>query len=291
MAYITNFNINTNKITRDRRILSLSDFHLTGDKGFEHLKEIKSKTDMTKISHIVMPGDIVNDVNELKDNKFRDSVLQALSDFAEDKHVFLSAGNHDQMTLNNKKWQRGDYSLLQETIKQLPKFHLLKNGERITVNDITYSAFSPDYSYYEDEDKERKDLEAESDYEEAFMKNYNANLFDNNTFNILLTHEPQSIIKLSTKKGSCIQDNTDLVLSGHMHDGMLPHFFKRFCGNMGIISPQMQLLPKYAHGTVEVGDTTFVINGPVNARVESALINEIYGSNATVVDLVKTKRR
>ena len=291
MAHITNVNINTDKIDRDRRILSLSDFHLTEDKGFEHLKEIKSKTDMTKISHIVMPGDIVNDVNELKDNKFRDSVLQALSDFAEDKHVFLSAGNHDQMTLNNKKWQRGDYSLLQETIKQLPKFHLLKNGERITVNDITYSAFSPDYSYYEDEDKERKDLEAESDYEEAFMKNYNANLFDNNTFNILLTHEPQSIIKLSTKKGSCIQDNTDLVLSGHMHDGMLPHFFKRFCGNIGIISPQMQLLPKYAHGTVEVGDTTFVINGPVNARVESALINEIYGSNATVVDLVKTKRR
>ena len=291
MAHITNVNINTDKIDRDRRILSLSDFHLTEDKGFEHLKEIKSKTDMTKISHIVMPGDIVNDVNELKDNKFRNKVLQALSDFADDKHVFLSAGNHDQMTLNNKKWQRGDYSLLQETIKQLPKFHLLKNGERITVNDITYSAFSPDYSYYEDEDKERKDLEAESDYEEAFMKNYNANLFDNNTFNILLTHEPQSIIKLSTKKGSCIQDNTDLVLSGHMHDGMLPHFFKRFCGNIGIISPQMQLLPKYAHGTVEVGDTTFVINGPVNARVESALINEIYGSNATVVDLVKTKRR
>ena len=291
MAYITNVNINTDKIDRDRRILSLSDFHLTEDKGFEHLKEIKSKTDMTKISHIVMPGDIINDVNELKDNKFRNKVLQALSDFADDKHVFLSAGNHDQMTLNNKKWQRGDYSLLQETIKQLPKFHLLKNGERITVNDITYSAFSPDYSYYEDEDKERKDLEAESDYEEAFMKNYNANLFDNNTFNILLTHEPQSIIKLSTKKGSCIQDNTDLVLSGHMHDGMLPHFFKRFCGNIGIISPQMQLLPKYAHGTVEVGDTTFVINGPVNARVESALINEIYGSNATVVDLVKTKRR
>lgn len=291
MAHITNVNINTDKIDRDRRILSLSDFHLTEDKGFEHLKEIKSKTDMTKISHIVMPGDIINDVNELKDNKFRNKVLQALLDFADDKHVFLSAGNHDQMTLNNKEWQRGDYSLLQETIKQLPKFHLLKNGERITVNDITYSAFSPDYSYYEDEDKERKDLEAESDYEEAFMKNYNANLFDNNTFNILLTHEPQSIIKLSTKKGSCIQDNTDLVLSGHMHDGMLPHFFKRFCGNIGIISPQMQLLPKYAHGTVEVGDTTFVINGPVNARVESALINEIYGSNATVVDLVKTKRR
>ena len=291
MAHITNVNINTDKIDRDRRILSLSDFHLTEDKGFEHLKEIKSKTDMTKISHIVMPGDIINDVNELKDNKFRNKVLQALSDFAEDKHVFLSAGNHDQMTLNNKKWQRGDYSLLQETIKQLPKFHLLKNGEGITVNDITYSAFSPDYSYYEDEDKERNDLEAESDYEEAFMKNYNANLFDNNTFNILLTHEPQSIIKLSTKKGSCIQDNTDLVLSGHMHDGMLPHFFKRFCGNIGVISPQMQIFPKYAHGTVEVGDTTFVINGPVNARVESALINEIYGSNATVVDLVKTKRR
>ena len=281
MAHITNVNINTDKIDRDRRILSLSDFHLTEDKGFEHLKEIKSKTDMTKISHIVMPGDIINDVNELKDNKFRNKVLQALSDFADDKHVFLSAGNHDQMTLNNKEWQRGDYSLLQETIEELPKFHLLENGETITANDITYSAFSPDYSYYEDENKERKDLESD----------YNASLFDNTTFNILLTHEPQSIIKLSTKKGSCIQDNTDLVLSGHMHDGMIPHFFKRFCGNIGVISPQMQIFPKYAHGTVNVGDTTFVINGPVNARVESSLINELYGSNATVIDLVKTKRR
>ena len=42
MAHITNVNINTDKIDRDRRILSLSDFHLTEDKGFEHLKEIKS---------------------------------------------------------------------------------------------------------------------------------------------------------------------------------------------------------------------------------------------------------
>lgn len=291
MAHITNVNINTDKIDRDRRILSLSDFHLTEDKGFEHLKEIKSKTDMTKISHIVMPGDIINDVNELKDNKFRNKVLQALSDFADDKHVFLSAGNHDQMTLNNKEWQRGDYFLLQETIEELPKFHLLENGERITVNDITYSAISPEFDYYEDENKKRKDLENIEDYRRLFLDNFNANLFNKDTFNILLTHEPQSIIKLSTKKGSCIQDNTDLVLSGHMHDGMVPHFFKRFCGNIGVISPQMQIFPKYAHGTVNVGDTTFVINGAVNARVESSLINELYGSNATVIDLVKTKRR
>ena len=34
MAHITNVNINTDKIDRDRRILSLSDFHLTEDKGF-----------------------------------------------------------------------------------------------------------------------------------------------------------------------------------------------------------------------------------------------------------------
>ena len=51
------------------------------------------------------------------------------------------------------------------------------------------------------------------------------------------------------------------------------------------------MLPNYARGVVEIDGTNFIINGAVNTSVENSLINELYGSNATVIDLVKTKRR
>lgn len=291
MTHINNITINTEKIENNKKILSLSDLHATKKVGLEHLSMIKRTVNMDEIDQIAIPGDIVNDVNELKNNKFRNGLLKALSDFAEGKDVFVSFGNHDLMTLGKHGWEEGNYLLLEETLQELSNFHLLHNGEKITVDNITYSAFSPNFSYYEDEKKKRRNLESPSDYRRAFFENYNGNLFSNDTFNILLTHEPQSIIKLSTKKGSCIQDNTDLVVSGHMHDGMVPHILKGFFGNKGIISPQRQLLPNYARGVVEIDGTNFIINGAVNTMVENSLINEIYGANATVIDLQKVKKR
>lgn len=287
MVHITNVKINTNKINNSKKILIISDLHLTKDNGFEHLKEIEQTVLSDEISQIIIPGDIYNDVNELKNRNFKTKSLQALFDFAQNRQVFISFGNHDLMTKVDNKWEKGNISLMEKAFENLPNFNLIHNGEHLTYDSISYSAFSPDFAYYEDEKKSRKDLESEDDYKEAFMKDYNPKLFDKTAFNIFLTHEPQSIIKLSTKKGSCIQDNTDLVISGHMHDGMVPHILKRVVNNTGIISPQKQLLPSYAHGTVKINDTTFIINGPVNAMVENSLANEIMGANATILDLKK----
>lgn len=112
--------------------------------------------------------------------------------------------------------------------------------------------------------------------------------FNQNKFNIFLTHEPHSIINLSLENNKCIQLYTDLVVSGHMHNGLLPNFLHPYCGTKGIISPQMELFPEYAQGEVKVGDTDFIINGPVNARIETPLINRIYGPSATIITLRKT---
>ncbi len=289
MTYIDNVIINTNKINKDKKILLISDLHLTKDLGFKHLKEVKSNVAMDEIQQIVIPGDIFNDVNELEDSRFKEHALQELDDFSCGKQVFISPGNHDLMTKNNNKWEIGNFSLFEDAIKELPNFHLLHNGEKKRYDSITYSAFSPDFSYYENEKKKRKDLESPNEYRRAFLEQYNVNLFNSSEFNILLTHEPQSIIKLSLEKGKCIQCDTDVVVSGHMHNGLLPHYFHKFAFNRGIISPQKQFFPKYAQGNIEIGDTTFVINGPVNAMVENSLVNNALGSNATVIELVKKR--
>ena len=74
-----------------------------------------------------------------------------------------------------------------------------------------------------------------------------------------------------------------------MHNGLLPNFMQPFMKNKGLISPQMQLLPEYAQGVYQLKDTTFLINGPINTRVETPLINKLYGPNASVVTLKKTR--
>lgn len=82
MTYIDNVIINTNKINKDKKILLISDLHLTKDLGFKHLKEVKSNVAMDEIQQIVIPGDIFNDVNELEDSRFKEHALQELDDFS-----------------------------------------------------------------------------------------------------------------------------------------------------------------------------------------------------------------
>ena len=128
-----------------------------------------------------------------------------------------------------------------------------------------------------------------SDYYLEKYKLYCQNNFDKSRYNIFLTHDPQSIIRLSKEKNTCIHQNTDLVISGHMHNGLLPNVLKKIVKNKGLISPKMKLFPNFAQGEYKIDYTDFIIAGPVNTRVENAIINNLYGANATILTLKKNK--
>ena len=93
--------------------------HATKKVGLEHLSMIKRTVNMDEIDQIAIPGDIVNDVNELKNNKFRNVLLKALSDFAEGKDVFVSFGNHDLMTLGKHGWEEGNYLFIRRNTSRI----------------------------------------------------------------------------------------------------------------------------------------------------------------------------
>lgn len=189
---------------------------------------------MKEINAVLIPGDITNNVNDLEDRDFRALLQEELLSLTQEKPVFVSYGNHDLMAKNNKEiWIPGKKELLKKTIEELPNYHFISNGQRTKQNDITISVCSPNYGYYESK-KNKNQRENPEDYSRIFYANYNENLFDETTYNIFLTHEPQSIIKLSKEKGSCIQPNTDLVVSGHMHNGLLPNFMQPFMANRGL---------------------------------------------------------
>lgn len=288
MGKINHLTIYSWKIPCDITFLIISDIHRDKTRGKENLMKIKKLVNLDEIDSIIIPGDIVNDVNDLKDQEFKNTIQEELLSITTYKPTFVSLGNHDQMTHSEEGiWIPGQTELLKETLQEIPNFHLIENGQKCDMNYLNISACSPNFDYYEDKEKKKSERESTEDYQTIFNQTYDEKLFSDSKYNIFLTHEPQSIIKLSKKARTCIQPNTDLVISGHMHNGLLPNIMQPFMANRGLISPQMQLFPEFAQGTYQLKDTTFLINGPVNTRIETPLINNIYGPNASVVTLKK----
>lgn len=163
---------------------------------------------------------------------------------------------------------------LKEALRPLPNIRVLENSEIQDFKEVSISAFSPTYSYYELE------RENETAYVTEFLQEMNANIFNSTQYNILLTHASSSLISLLRNQVNLLKTNPDLVVSGHMHNGLIPLF-----KNAGLISPSRELFPKYAHGVVEENETTVIINGAVNARVEVPTLNNFFKPEASIIIL------
>lgn len=281
MGIIKKIEIYSPKILSSKRILTLSDIHRTNKKGttpgLTNLSVLEKELlkEMDGIDFILIPGDIINDTQDLENSDFRRFLTFELETLTRGKPTFISYGNHDQMTRNNSNiWQMGSRSLLKEVLKPLPNVTVLDDSEKQNIGEVSISAFSPAYSYYELE------KESEEAYLDEFMKEMDYDLFNSEEYNILLTHAPESIINLFKKQISLLETNPDLVVSGHMHNGLIPLF-----KNAGLFSPSRELFPKYAHGVLEEGETLFVINGAVNTRVESPTINSFFKPSANIITL------
>jgi len=153
-------------------LLVVSDIHATKTSGYKNLTKIKDIMSTEPIDHIIIPGDIVDDVESLKDYNFQKKLQSSLLEFTQEKPTIISYGNHDQMTKKDGIWQEGNKQLLKDTLSPLPNYHLLENGEIFKTDEITYSALSPDFNFYEGKDKTKKDFRAHNDYidREEFLK-------------------------------------------------------------------------------------------------------------------------
>ena len=129
MGKISNVVIYTNKISKNMHLLVVSDIHATKTSGYKNLTKIKDIMSTEPIDHIIIPGDIVDDVESLKDYNFQKKLQSSLLEFTQEKPTIISYGNHDQMTKKDGIWQEGNKQLLKDTLSPLPNYHLLENGE------------------------------------------------------------------------------------------------------------------------------------------------------------------
>ena len=80
-----------------------------------------------------------------------------------------------------------------------------------------------------------------------------------NKLNVLLMHSPILIGEKTIKKEL---SKYDIVLSGHMHNGVVPPILDElFDNNIGIIAPNKKVFPKYARGIIKKDNITVISGG------------------------------
>ena len=285
---IKRIRVNSDKIFTEKYLLVVSDIHKTKDLDKDNLSLFNKQLKRIKhqIDYILIVGDIINDTEDLLDIDFQNRFRKEMIEFLKDYRTIISLGNHDESTKidkNKDKYRQGDSTILKEILDSMDNVYLLDNNTTYE-DDISFASFNPNLDYY------IKYYGEKSEFLRQFSASY-TDKFSEKMFNVLLCHDPESIIKLSKLEGKCIQPNTDIVVSGHMHNGFLPPMLNFIIKNRGIISPTKSYFPKYAHGEVDIDTTKFIINGAINSRVENPIINYLYGPNATMIELKKVIKR
>ena len=275
---IIHHEIYTNKINNDISILIISDIHLTIKHQDYNLSKIKNDLgkEFSKIDYILLPGDIVDKAETLKDKEALIKYREILKDFISEKKVFITLGNHDYFNDNDLS-----FFYFKKMFKNMKNVTLLRTGKVITDNNISFMGIIPNYSYYK-ENEQPKTFN-------KIIEDKCINKLNPNTFNIILTHSPTSILKLSKQNNKAIINNADLVVSGHMHSGITPQFMQKYLKGRGIIGPSLKPFTNYCYGTYKINDTLFIINGAVNTYIHNKLINNLFKPQATLIKIRSNK--
>lgn len=284
MCFVKMIDISSPKIDEPKTILSIGDIHYVNNNGrvlgLSNLdsvhKVIFENGDMPKIDTILITGDVINDVKDLEDKNYRKNISSSLKSFTSGIPTFVSYGNHDLMTKDSiGKWTKADLQKYRDFIASFRNIHSVENNELVSHEGFNLTAYSPDFDYYE------RFHEDTGYYMNDFINTFNPS-FDDKTYNILLTHTSSSLLESLEDGKLHTLENTDLVVSGHMHNGVIP-----FTKTYGLISPQFKFFPKYAHGDIECYGTLFVINGPVNPILSFPIVNNILGPSVNIITLNK----
>ena len=229
---VREYNIESEKIDKETRMVVLADMH-NRQFGKDNVKLVAA---IKKLSPdiICCAGDMLTaHVGETKTPPIR--LFEQLGDYP----VYYGIGNHEyRLKLYPENYGDGYSEYLNEL--KARNVHILENGSMdIPDRNITIKGFLMEKKYYMRFEKHEMPVE----YVEQ-----NTGSFDENRYEVLIAHDPY-YFDVYAKTGA------DLVLSGHVHGGImrLPYFG-------GVISPRLQLFPKYDGGEFKKNNTTMILS-------------------------------
>jgi len=219
-----------------------SDLHYSKNIDLNLLLKIKDVLEMINPNYIFFAGDFLdtNDFIKYNINK-KELLLKWVEEISKKRKFIIVNGNHDLMS-KGKEWYYDYYKSFWCELSSIENVYydfetLVYNDENILVYGINLP-----FNYYENSSRKEN---------KSILINYLQNNIkkapnDNNKFKILLIHSPEYI---TDKDILNYVKEFDLVLCGHMHNGLVPNIIdKIFICNRGLIGPNLQLFPDNARG-------------------------------------------
>lgn len=260
---ITEYTISNNKIPdnfNDFKIVQLSDFHSEGYK--DTTDEIIEKVKKISPDIIVMTGDMVS--WEVKNIENVEKLISSLVNVAPIVHI---DGNHEHLA---EILSEGRYKAFIEWMKSLGVTIIKNSYVEVKKGDEAINLYGVDLPL----DLATGIYASEFQIEDNYVKKTLPEA-DTDKFNILLAHTPL-FAKRYNKWGA------DLVLSGHMHGGIIRIPFIE----VGLFSPEKTIFPKYDAGKFKIKNTTMIVNRGVAA---SSLNLRIFNNPEITVIKLKNK--
>lgn len=227
----TRFEVSSDKVPASfdgYKILQLSDLH---SKEFgQNNEKLLERIDASNPDIIVLTGDFVT-ANETDFTVF----FELVDKISPKYEVYYITGNHEQAMSGSSKKEIFSY-LSEKGVKFLNNEHIEigQGEEKINLYGLCYES-----AYYSG----RRD----NIYTQEMMAK-SLGEADLSKFNLLLTHSPTNFEVYKTW-------GADLILSGHVHGGMIR---VPFVG--AIFSPDEGFMPKYSAGRYQMDDSVLVVS-------------------------------
>lgn len=240
---IDKYEINTTKL--DKKFLIISDIHYSSKKDKDVLDKVYAKIKDNFYDYILIPGDFIN--NARIDDE--DIFLDFIANLGKIAPIIMSVGNHDTALGKGKKKTYCLNEDLFNKIKAIKHVHLLDN-DSYKKDNIRFIGLTLPLDYYRYHENKN------------YFKRYVNNIFKSvpkTTYNILLCHSPVFFEDEKLIKEVPFLDNISLVISGHMHGGLVPRFLRKKMKGKGFVDPFHSLIPKRSYGFYHLSNDKRVV--------------------------------
>ena len=233
---------NTNKKIPDVKIALMSDIHYAPKYKTKILDDLYNQIIENKPDYICITGDILDNALYKK----LDPLIKWFEDLAKISPVIIVYGNHDTKKGYRHHWEEEQNSHLRNILNNIDNIHFLED-KTWQDNNIVFYGYNPSYKYYEIDREKYSSFCHEMDKTHCPFKEDN--------YNILLIHTPINIYKYIQNNPNTNLAKTDLILSGHTHNGCIPFcitrfFNKYFKTTRSLINPVRIFFAKYTQGKV-----------------------------------------
>lgn len=232
----------TNKDVNDFKIALISDIHYYPEYNQEIFNRLIQQIKKNKADYIAIAGDTLDS----SDVALLEKIKIFLQELASICPTFIVKGNHDEKKGSMHNWTSNKNYEYIKLLNSIDNLHYLDDSS-FTINNITFYGFNLSYDYYEVENESYESFCNE-------VKDMKCH-FSDTTYNVTLFHSPINIYPFIKNNKTHDLNKSDLILSGHMHNGCLPFILshpinKIFKTSRGILSPTREFFPKYAQGRV-----------------------------------------